>query len=125
MNIIIKKPIISEKSMKDAGRGFYTFLVDRKARKIEIGKAVAKLFGVEVTAVKTANFKDLYKMQRAKKALMRVSGYKKATVTLKEGQKISVFEIEKPKEEEKVVSIKEKKSLLRGTKVKIEKEGSK
>lgn len=124
MQIIVKKPIISEKSMKEAGRGFYSFVVDRNARKTEIGKTISKLFGVTVVAVKTANFKEEFKMQRGRRATRRVAGYKKAVVTLKPGQKISVFDVEKPKEASGKVEVKESKSLLKGTKVKIEKQST-
>ncbi|MDO8498957.1 MAG: 50S ribosomal protein L23 [bacterium] len=127
MNIILRKAIISEKAMKQAGQNLYTFLVSSKARKPEIAKAVKEKFGVEVVAVKTVNFKEGSKMQRTRRKYFSVPGYKKALVALKDGQKIALFEAEaateqevEPKEE-----VREKKSLLRGTKVKIEKGGKK
>lgn len=122
MDIVLKKPIITEKSMKLAAGGLYTFLVDRKAIKPDIAKAVEERFSVHVTSVKTANFKSERKLQRGKRGYFTVSGFKKALVGLKNGQKIAYFETEDEKKEPaKEREVKEKKSLLKGTKVKIEK----
>lgn len=119
---ILQKPLITEKSMKLAAGGLYTFLVDRKARKPEIAKAVEGAFSVKVVTVKTTNFKPETKMQRGRRGYFTIAGFKKALVGLKEGQKIAYFETEeKKKEPEKKEETKEKKSLLKGTKVKIEK----
>lgn len=120
MLVILKSPVISEKSMKLASTGYYTFLVNPKARKPVIRKAIEDEFGVNVISIKTANFKGEEKLQRNKRGYTTTSGFKKATVQLKNGQKISLFETqveEKPQAKEEV---KEKKSLLKGTKVKIE-----
>lgn len=124
MNMVIEKPLISEKSMKLAKIGLYTFIVGKKARKEEIKKAIEEKFEVEVEDVKTANFKDLKKLQKKVRATFILRGFKKAIVKLKKGQKITLFEadaakVEKAEEEPK---IKEKKNLLKGTKVKIEEE---
>lgn len=123
MNIVIKKPLISEKTMKMAGQGWYTFIVSPEARKPEILKAIEEQFNVKVVAVKTANFKEEKKSQRRVRGFFTIPAYKKAIVTLKKGQKIGLFEVEKTPEEETKEEVKEKKSLLRGTKVKIEKTG--
>lgn len=125
MDIILQKPIISEKSMKQAKSGWYTFLVNRGARKPVIAKAVEDQFGVNVTAVKTANFKDEVRFQRGKRKHFTISGYKKAIVSLKKGQKIGLFVAEEPAKVETAEGpqeVKEKKSLLKRTKVRIEKE---
>jgi large subunit ribosomal protein L23 len=92
MNIIIKKPIITEKSMKLASRGIYTFLVARNSRKPEIIKTVEEKFGVKVVAIKTANYKDEIKSQRGRRGSFCISGFKKAVVELEKGQKIALFE---------------------------------
>lgn len=121
MQVILKSPVFSEKSMKLAGTGLYTFLVDKKARKPEIIKAVQAEFGVDVVGIKTANFKAEKKYQRSRKGTYVVSAYKKAMVQVKNGQKILLFETPAPeKEVEEKVETKEKKSILKGTKVKIE-----
>lgn len=88
---IIIKPIITENSMNAIALKKYTFKVDRNANKIEIAKAVEKLFDVEVKKVNTMNVKG------QKKRMGMHSGYrpdfKKAIVTLKESSKgIEFFE---------------------------------
>lgn len=126
MNILVKRPIISEKSMKLAKMGLYTFLVDKFARKPLIAKNIEEKFDVKVVEVKTANFKDEVKSQRQRRGSFTIPGYKKALVRLKKGQKITLFEAEAkeetPEGEGKKETVKEKKSLFRGTKVKVEKE---
>jgi len=127
MNIIIKKPIISEKSMKLAKEGLYTFLVDKFARKPAIKKAVEAQFDVKVESVKTVNIKGRSKMQKSRKGWYATGKAKKAYVVLKKGHKIGLFEAkaEVATGEEETGQVKEKKSLLKGTKVKIEKKGEK
>lgn len=119
---IIKRPIISEKSLADAKDGYFTFLVDRAARKQEIANAIEKRFEVKVIDINTSNYKDQTKQQRRVRLSFTISGYKKAVVKLKKGQKIGLFEAETAEVEtvESEPTIKEKKSRLKGTKVKIE-----
>lgn len=126
VKLLIKKPIITEQSMKLAGLGFYTFAVDRDANKREISQVVEKKFNVEVVSVRTINIKGKLKNQRSKRGVYKTQDLKKAIVGVKKGQKIALFEaILNPKEEPVVTTgepeVKEKKSLLKGTKVKIEK----
>jgi large subunit ribosomal protein L23 len=122
MDIVIKKPLITEKSMKMAAVGVYTFLVDKDARKPLIAKTIAEKFSVDVLSIKTVNYKDEARMQRSRRGSFTIPGFKKAIVHLKKGQKIALFETEKSQtEEETKEEVKEKKSLLKGTKVKIEK----
>ena len=80
---VIKKPLITEKSTREASRGKYTFAVDKVATKGEIEQAVEKTFGVTVLDVQSANVRG-----KAKK-----SDWKKAVVTVKEGEKIELFEV--------------------------------
>lgn len=124
MNIIIKKPLITEKTMQMANAGMYTFLVEKAAKKPMIEKAIENMFGVDVLSIKTVNYKEERKMQRTRRGIFTVSGFKKAIVKLKEGQKIDAFSealketaVEEGEPEKEV---KEKKSVLKGTKVKIE-----
>lgn len=86
---ILKKPLISEKSMDLVGENKYTFVVDLAANKIEIKKAVEELFKVKVDKVRTIRHKG--RIKRVRGRLGRTSDYKKAIVTLKEG-KIEIFE---------------------------------
>jgi len=94
MNIydVIKKPLVTEKTTieKDA-RNIIAFVVHRDANKIEIKESVEKLFKVEVTAVKTATVAG--KMKRVGKQSGKRSNWKKAYVTLKEGNSVDFFEV--------------------------------
>jgi len=78
---VIKRPIITEKSAAAVAQNKYTFEVDRRASKGEIERAVEKLFKVTVLEVETANVKG------------EESDWKKAVVTVKEGDKIELFEV--------------------------------
>lgn len=123
---LIKKPIISEKSLKDAKAGFYSFVVEKAAKKQEIAKAIENMFDVNVIDINTSNYKDEKRQQRRVRSSYIISGFKKAVVKLKKGQKIGLFEAETVEVEtagsiEGEPVVKEKKSMLKGTKVKIEK----
>src|SRR3989339_1193300 len=95
--IIIKKPIISEKSMKLAKDGLYTFEVAREASKPVIAKAMALKFNVKVISVKVINVKGKMKSQKRVRKLFQTGGFKKALVQVGKGDKIAIFET--PKEE--------------------------
>lgn len=126
MNIILQKPIITEKSMNLAKRGFYTFMVDKKAAKPDVIRAVEEAFSVKVMGVSVINIKGKLKTQRRVRKTFRAPGFKKAIVQLEKGQKIALFET--PAQEEAVVTtaegepiiLREKKDLLGKTKVKVE-----
>lgn len=98
MNSMIVKPVISEKSMRLAATGKYIFAVPVSANKIEIGRAVNKLFKVDVTQVRTLTTKG--KVKKLRGVAGRRSDIKKAIVSVKAGQKIKVFEAE-PEEDNK------------------------
>ncbi len=87
---IIVKPIISEKSYDLVEKNKYVFEVHPDANKIEIGRAVAEIFGVEVEDVNTINVKG--KPRKVRYAMGKTKKRKKAVVTLKEGHKIEFFE---------------------------------
>ena len=92
---IIKKPLLTEKSYAGIQAKVYTFIVDKRATKTEIKKAVEKAFGVEVAKVNTAVVKRKEKTQntRSGRTVGRTSDYKKAIVTLTEKSKpIAFFE---------------------------------
>ena len=95
MNNILIKPIVTEKMTEIMEReNKYGFIVNYNANKIEIAKAIEKRFEVEVLAVNTIRYKGKTKTQSTKKG--RFSGktpqFKKAIITLKEGQKLDLFE---------------------------------
>ena len=125
--IVLKRPIITEKSMNLAQNGFYTFEVDKNATKPLIAKIVAEKFGVKVLKVKVINKKGQTKFQRQVRGSYQTKGFKKAVVQVKKGDKIAIFET--PKEEQATVTtaegepikMKEKKDLLGRIKVRVEK----
>ncbi len=88
---IIRKPLVTEKStqLKDSSNQ-YAFEVDRKANKIEIQSAVERLFKVKVVDVRTSNV--LGKMKRLGRKYGKRPDWKKAIITLKEGDRIDFFE---------------------------------
>jgi large subunit ribosomal protein L23 len=88
---IIRRPLITEKStqQKEANRQ-YAFEVYRDANKVEIQSAVERLFKVKVLKVHTSNV--LGKVKRLGKKYGKRPDWKKAIVTLKEGDRIDFFE---------------------------------
>jgi len=90
MNTIIKKPIITEKASKLSEKSnVYSFTVEKSANKIEIGKAVEKMFGVSVASVNTMRMPSKQKNKFTTKGVVksRKDAYKKAMVTLAQGEK--------------------------------------
>lgn len=87
---VLKKPVVSEKTMALQAENKYTFLVNPDANKIEIKHAVEKAFGVTVLAVSTMNIQG--KLKRVGRFQGRTSAKKKAIVTLKAGDKIELFD---------------------------------
>lgn len=90
---VIKKPIITEKSMAAAERGKYTFEVSKKASKELIKRAVEELFAVDVQSVQTANYRGRPIRRGPRRRPAKRSAWKKAIVTVKEGQKIDLFDL--------------------------------
>jgi large subunit ribosomal protein L23 len=87
---IIIKPVVTEKSMNLLADNKYTFIVDKKSNKTEIKNAIEDIFKVRVEKVYTMNVKG--KPKRMGKHVGRTSDRKKAIVSLKDGQKIKLFE---------------------------------
>ncbi len=88
---VLKKPVITEKSSLIGARGnVVVFRVDDDASKADIKGAIERIYDVKVEAVRTMNY--LGKPKRSKAGLGRRSGYRKAYVTLKEGQTIDIVE---------------------------------
>jgi large subunit ribosomal protein L23 len=91
---ILIKPVITEKATKLADkRNCYAFIVAKDANKIEIRKAVEKMFNVSVEGVNTAVLPGKPKSRSTKTAIVRgtKSSYKKAFVTLTPGETIDIF----------------------------------
>ncbi|MFH1186808.1 MAG: 50S ribosomal protein L23 [Candidatus Levyibacteriota bacterium] len=92
MHIIIS-PIITEKSMSFAAKDKFTFRVSQGASKVKIKKEVEKRFSVNVVRVLIVVVKGKTKRSGSKRMERKTSNYKKAIVLLKQGQKISLFEL--------------------------------
>lgn len=88
---LIRRPLISEKStrLKEA-TNTVCFEVDRRANKIEIRRAVEKLFGVKVADVRVANRQGKWK--RMGRFIGQRKDWKKAYVRLAPGEKLEFFE---------------------------------
>ncbi len=92
MQNVIIKPIITEKSMQDTGLGKYSFEVHRFATKTEVKKAIKDAFGVHVVSVATVVVKGRRQKVGKRRIEVKSAATKKATVFLKKGDKISIFE---------------------------------
>lgn len=86
---LIRRPIITEKATVALENNQYTFEVSPKAKKPEIKAAVEYLFNVKVTGISTMN--PPYKQRRVGRFVGRKPHYKKAIVTLAEGDSIALF----------------------------------
>lgn len=89
---VLKRPIITERSMELTAEKKYTFDVDVKANKTQVKKAVEEIFGVKVAKVNVANYKGKFKR------MGRFVGYtnkrRKAIVTLTpDSKEIEIFEV--------------------------------
>ena len=83
---VIQRPLVSEKSYGAMTAGKYVFRVRRDANKQDIAQAVAEAFKVDVVSVNTMHMRG--KERRRGKLSGFQPDWKKAVVTLKEGQKI-------------------------------------
>jgi len=95
MHEILIRPLITEKmSNLTADQNKYGFLVIPKANKIEIAKAVENKFDVHVVDIRTVNHPGKTKTQFRKSGRFtgKTARYKKAIVTLREGETIDLFE---------------------------------
>lgn len=88
---VIIRPVISEHSYDMMENNTYTFEVAKDSNKVEIAQAVEAIFDVKVTKVNTLNVKSKPKRQRYIEGRTRT--WKKAMVTLKEGDTIELFAV--------------------------------
>jgi len=88
---IIIRPVVTEKSMAGMEHSKYTFRVSPRATKIDIRRAVQRIYKVRVTKVNTLNVRGKPRQQgRFHKG--RTSAWKKAIVTLAPGSTIDLFD---------------------------------
>ncbi|MBR2772879.1 MAG: 50S ribosomal protein L23 [Bacteroidales bacterium] len=91
---IIVRPIITEKMTAQAEKlNRYGFIVDKRADKLQIRKEVEDLYGVSVDSVNTIRYAGKRKSRYTKAGFVEgcTNAYKKAIVTLKEGQSIDFY----------------------------------
>ncbi len=94
MKMILVKPVITEKATKMADKAnVYSFVVDMAANKIEVRQAVEQMFNVTVKAVNTTVVPAKKKNRSTKRAVLRGarSAYKKAFVSLAQGETIDIY----------------------------------
>ena len=87
---VLMYPLVSEKAATGESRGEYVFIVDNKANKIEIKKAVEEIYGIKPKTVRIINVEG--KKVRSGRTYGRRKDWKKAIVTLSKGQSISIHE---------------------------------
>jgi len=91
---VLIKPVLSEKANKQSEKmNRYTFVVDKKANKLEIKKAVEQFYGVQVENVNTAVTPSKLKAKYTKAGFIvgRKPSKKKAVVTVAEGETIDIY----------------------------------
>lgn len=92
MKQILKKPVITEKSMSQTPNGKYSFVIYPNVGKVEVAKEVKKIYKVDPVKVNIINIKSRIKKYKGRYQ-GKTGGYKKAIVTVKKGQKIKEFDV--------------------------------
>jgi large subunit ribosomal protein L23 len=94
MREILRRPLVTEKMTVLQDKRQYAFEVDTDANKVQIALAVEKKFNVTVESIRTLSLKGKAKSQLTRRGRFsgRTSHWKKAIVTLKEGEKIDFVE---------------------------------
>lgn len=90
---VLKKPLITEKVSAQNESGKYGFIVDVDANKVEIKKEIEKMYGVTVESVNTMKYQGKLKSRYTKTRVVsgRTTGFKKAIVTVAEGEVIDFY----------------------------------
>ena len=91
---ILRRPLVTEKSSYQSGRlNQYSFIVADNATRTQVKDAIETLYDVSVVRVNIINTPSKRgRRLRSRRLLVRKSGYKKAVVTLAEGQTLQIFE---------------------------------
>jgi large subunit ribosomal protein L23 len=90
----LKKPLLTEKVAQLTEKlNRYAFIVDPRANKIQIKEAIEKMYGVNITDVNTMRYVGKLKSRNTKSGMVqgRVATYKKAIITLKDGEVIDFY----------------------------------
>jgi large subunit ribosomal protein L23 len=90
---VLKKPLITEKVSTLNESGKYGFIVDQGANKVQIKNEVEKMYGVTVESVNTMRYQGKRKSRYTKSKVVtgRTAGYKKAIVTVADGEVIDFY----------------------------------
>lgn len=90
---VLVRPLVTEKVSELNEKGKYGFVVERSANKVEIKKAVEKMYGVTVEQVNTINYQGKMKSRYTKSRVItgKTPAYKKAIVTVAEGEVIDFY----------------------------------
>ncbi len=90
---VLKRPILTEKATDLSKLGKYVFEVEKTANKIEVAKAIEKMYGVSVASVNTIRSigKKKTRTSKGKYISGKTSTFKKAIVTLQAGDIIDVY----------------------------------
>ena len=93
---VLRRPVITEKNTLLSEQNKYTFEIHPNATKIQVKAAVEDAFNVTVLSVNTINVKPKAKTRMIRRGAGRIKGYsravKKAVVTVREGDRIDIFE---------------------------------
>ncbi len=88
------RPVVTEKSLKSAMAGSYTFLAGKFSRKEEIKKEIEVQFGVHVRSIRTIKKVGKNRSVGRRRTKVKEPDMKKAIVTVAKGEKIGIFEVE-------------------------------
>jgi len=89
---VIVRPLVTEKSEIAKVEGKYTFIVNRRANKIQVKRAVETIYDVEVASVNVMNMPAKASAVRGRRRSVRRPVWKKAVVTVASGQRIEALE---------------------------------
>ena len=91
---ILKKPLVTEKTLEATKLNRYAFVVDFSATKSQIAAAVEQAFTVNVVKVRTVAMKATTRRTGKKRLPTKTARFKKAHVEIQKGQTISAFEVQ-------------------------------
>lgn len=94
---VLKRPVITEKSVKKEEQNVYTFIIDNNSNKIEVKQALNVLYGVKVADVNIVPVRKKIRMIGKSKIYTKRKAQKKAFVTLKKGEKLDVLKFSSDK----------------------------
>jgi len=90
---ILKKPLVTEKASELNEANKYAFIVDKRANKVEIKKAIEDMYGVSIVSINTMNYLGKQKTRYTKAGFIsgRRASFKKAIVKVAEGDMIDFY----------------------------------